>query len=314
VANTFESLCDLTRSLLCDADDTQPTGGDVFTNEALRPYFESAWREMMAMMSADQIPAAKRVWFETLAMYTGQLLPSQAAISSFESIVRLEERPAGTSVLISNVADDGNGAIKVTATAHGLTNYQQAFVGDVEGVPEANGRWFVTVIDPDNFVLRGSAFNDESEYVSGGTVVTSSDSWTEVIRVEELPDRDPSTQLSVYAWREDAFQFVGASQDVQLRITYLFNNEPPQSGSLVYSGILNPLATRTAALAAYGHNRGQGEADRLDIEARGRDRDGRDGLYYLFLSQKVRDMQKEPLQRPVDPPEHLADIYSPSYN
>ena len=308
MANTFEHLCDLVRSLLGDTD---VAGGDVFTNEAITEPYKAAWAEMMAMMTADQIPAAKRIWYETLASYTSRLVPTQAAITDLESVVALEERPAGTSVTISDVVDDGGGAIQITTSgAHALSSNQKVFVGDVSGVPEANGSWFVTVSAPTIIVLRGSSFREDSDYDSGGTIVTSSDQFRDVHRVEDLPDRDPQAELGVYSWREDAFQFIGATADIQLRITFMFNNEAPTTGSLVYSGIKNPLAHRAAAILAYAHNRGQQEAGRLDVEARGPRLDGCGGLYYLFLSQKVREMQKTLMQRPVRPPDHLADLYS----
>jgi hypothetical protein len=212
------------------------------------------------------------------------------------------------------VADDGSGNIQITtSTAHGWSTNQEVFASDIGGVPEANGRFFVTVLDAVNVTLRGPQFNPESAYTSGGTLTTSSDRFEEVHFVEELSDRAPEPQLREYSWSEDMFQFIGATQDVQLRIRYLFNNSAPTAGSLVYEGIENALAHRASAILAYAHNRGQGEAGRLDVEARGPQLDGGGGLYYLYLSQKVREMQKEPLQRPVRPPAHLADIYFNHY-
>src|SRR6185312_3910688 len=110
-----------------------------------------------------------------------------------------------------------------------------------------------------------------------------SDTFTDLRQMEQLPDRDPDSKLLEYSWREDAYQFVGASQAIQLRITYFSSGDPPTTGSLIYDDILNALAYRTAAMAAYKHGRGQNEAERLDIEARGPELDGGGGFYYLFL-------------------------------
>lgn len=77
-------------------------------------------------------------------------------------------------VAITGCANNGSGLIRVTSGAsHGLTTGQKARIDGVAGTVEANNDtdrpyWVVTVIDPTNVDLQGSAF--ANAYVSGGTL------------------------------------------------------------------------------------------------------------------------------------------------
>ena len=74
--------------------------------------------------------------------------------------------PAGT---ISNATDNGLGEVRITCVGHGLSTGQTVRIDNVGGTTEANGTWFVTVIDPDNFDLDGTVF--ANAYTSGGDFV-----------------------------------------------------------------------------------------------------------------------------------------------
>jgi hypothetical protein len=314
---TFENdLCPLVRQLLGDTD---VSGGDLFTNAEILPLFISAWDELIGMMTQDQIPAAKRTAYHILLANTNVLFPSQAKIIDLDSVESLDERTAIPSVNISAIAAAG-ASIQVTTSAPHLASAGIPLqVMDVSDIPTANGQWYPDIVDATNVVLRGSIFPVGLTYVSGGSLqVANTDRFKEVHRREQLPQRNPDTQLLEYSWEDDAFQFVGATLDVQLRIRYLSDGKAPvtvaaPTGSLVYDGIKTPLAYRTAALLAYKHGRGQDDGIRLDKDARGEALDGHDGHYYRFLQKKIRELQKDRLQRPVEPPAHLTEIYYPTY-
>lgn len=59
--------------------------------------------------------------------------------------------------------------IQITAPAHGLKTGSEVVISSVTGNTAANGTWNVTVIDPDNFALNGSAGN--GAYISGGFAI-----------------------------------------------------------------------------------------------------------------------------------------------
>lgn len=50
------------------------------------------------------------------------------------------------------------GLVKITFTAHGLVTGDRARVADVQGATTANGNWYITRIDADNFTLDDSSF------------------------------------------------------------------------------------------------------------------------------------------------------------
>lgn len=73
---------------------------------------------------------------------------------------------------ISNAADNGSGAIRLTVnTTNGMITGQPVTIGDVLGTTEANGNWTITVIDVTTVDLNGSTFTNA--YSSGGYIVNN---------------------------------------------------------------------------------------------------------------------------------------------
>lgn len=70
---------------------------------------------------------------------------------------------------VAGVANNGSGLIRVTtSTAHGLVTGDLVNINGVRGVPAANTRATVTVVDSVSFDLQGSVFS--GAWTSGGTV------------------------------------------------------------------------------------------------------------------------------------------------
>jgi hypothetical protein len=78
---------------------------------------------------------------------------------------------AATTAAISNVVNNGSGACRVTATAHGFSTNDVITNAGIVGATEANGAFVITVIDANTFDLNGSTFT--AAYVSGGTATRS---------------------------------------------------------------------------------------------------------------------------------------------
>ena len=57
------------------------------------------------------------------------------------------------------LADNGSGLIRVTSATHGRSTGDRIHLREVEGVPSANGTWFIIVIDTNNFDLQDSTFS-----------------------------------------------------------------------------------------------------------------------------------------------------------
>ena len=114
------------------------------------------------------------------AIYNGWTDRSLQAsrIISFGSIKHTSASTEGKALLtrtasiktITNAVNNGSGLIRIFATAHGLSTGNKCFISGVVGTTEANGGWFVTVIDANTVDLVGSTFTNA--YTSGGTLRT----------------------------------------------------------------------------------------------------------------------------------------------
>lgn len=77
--------------------------------------------------------------------------------------------PPSTAIETVSTIANSSGMIKVTTGgAHGMSSGDVVWVDGVVGTTEANGPWYVTVIDSDEFTLDGSTFTNA--YVSGGDI------------------------------------------------------------------------------------------------------------------------------------------------
>lgn len=74
----------------------------------------------------------------------------------------------GNGTAITGAADNGSGAIRITAASHGLADEAIVLIHSVLGCTEANGTGQITYVDADTFDLYGSTF--ANAYTSGGRV------------------------------------------------------------------------------------------------------------------------------------------------
>jgi hypothetical protein len=127
----------------------------------------------------------------------------------------------------------------------------------------------------------------------------SSEDYTDVHAVDELPQSDQDAALSVFKWRNDTFYFIGATRDIELKVTYNASaGDAPTTGTTGIDNSLNFLAYRAAAIVGPTKGLSQSLCDRYDVEARGPNRDGGAGALHRLLQPMVRNQQKTPLQQP----------------
>lgn len=99
--------------------------------------------------------------------------------------------------------------IQITSTAHGLATGDRCYIKDVEGVTAANGQWYITRVDADNFTLDDSAFAGTYTASTGKFVLIPQFDWD----FQHTLDADCLRPLSINAGggqNEDAgadFQF-----------------------------------------------------------------------------------------------------------
>ena len=126
----------------------------------------------------------------------------------------------------------------------------------------------------------------------------SDERYRRVDRIERLPQRAAQSFLYVAEWRGEVFYFIGATQDIQLRITYYASGgELADEDVVALDSAQTFLSYRLAALA--GPGKGYQELARhWDIEARGQDPDrSPGGALHRFLKAQVRSLQNTPLQQ-----------------
>jgi hypothetical protein len=90
-------------------------------------------------------------------------------------------------------ADNGSGLIRVTYTAHGLATGKRIHIQLVQGVTNANGDWYVTVIDANTFDLQNSVFSGTHTSGTGSWILAPLFGWdysyalpTDLIRVNKI--------------------------------------------------------------------------------------------------------------------------------
>lgn len=131
--------------------------------------------------------------------------------------------------------------------------------------------------------------------------VSSTDPYTPLSRVDILPQRAPESLLREYTERGANLQFIGATQDISLRIHYHASGASEfmeQTDTVAVPGALNFLAAATAAIAgpAKGYtteakeaaDRAYGPGNRNPAAVLG-------GYLELLTVPKIRALQKTPI-------------------
>lgn len=244
---TFAAVCDLARAQL---NDTDVSGGEIFTNSMLQLHREQAYRELYSAMSTMQVPDINRTVYWVVPAHTTRLSPQfQMGLNDFSEPVFVEERG---NITVVNVTSTSNTApiVVTTSLPHGLADNQNITIQGVTGTMAPWGRWYITVINNISFSLI-SSFGDGS-IGAGGTACYGQDPFTEVVPLLRTTDRAESDILYDYIWQDGMLLFRGASQVREIRITYRASGDPPSSTSvqLGLDDALNFLGTRTASLAA----------------------------------------------------------------
>jgi hypothetical protein len=122
--------------------------------------------------------------------------------------------------------------IAITSTAHGLSTGDMITVTGVQGNVGANGAWFVTVIDANNFILDGSV--GSGSYTSGGTWVKRSalvSSSTCVLEMDSATNVDSGLEI----WNDGQFVSFGASKTTSTTVkqSTVIGSDTNSIGSLV---------------------------------------------------------------------------------
>lgn len=297
--NTLQNVFDAARGYL---HDTQISGGEVWTNTALQVHFNEAYRRMYNAMDG-LTKRIERTVYVNLPALTTVMIPSTYNITDLAEPVLIEERPAQNPVTITSTTNAT--PINCLATNHGLGTAGQTVEGVISGTTGSSapwGRWFVTIVDANNFTLNGSTGDGSAG--TGGTFTA----WSQLQFYQVIPldvdaqglDGVPQQYLANYVWAEERLQFRGAIGTQQLRITYWASGSPPTNSALNINidNCIDFLACATAANAAHA-NGWDDMAATLTTKAYGPSQEayGNAGLLGDFIKIQVSTMQRGPQRR-----------------
>lgn len=293
---TLQQIFDQARGLL---NDTQVSGGEIYTNSVLQPALNESYRTLFTRLMGGS-KRVERVVYVNLPANTTVLVPANYGLSDFSEPEIVEERPAQASINI--VSTNTSTPIVCNSPSHGLGSagsMVEGVVGGVSGSFAPWGRWFITVIDANNFSLNGSM--TDSNAGAGGTFTP----WSQLPFQEVMPldlssegmDGQPTNYLGVYLWINEQLTFVGCTGTQQLRITYWASGTAPTNPNTVINidNAIDFLATAAAAISARAHG-WYPMADALDNKCYvGPDQQG--GLLNDFRVQQVATLQRGPQRR-----------------
>ena len=283
-------------------NDVQVSGGAFATDTMLIPHFGEAYRTLYSNMMG----ATKRVQnaaYVNLPANTTVLIPEAYGITDFAEPEMIEERQASTPI---NITSTGTATpIVCLSPGHGLGTAGSMVEGTVQGVTGTFtpwGKWFVTVIDSNNFSLNGS-YSDGVAGTGGQFTPWSQLDFSEVLPLDlnaQGLDGIPQQYLGNYLWAQERLQFRGATQTQQLRITYWASGTPPTNVNtqITIDNCVDFLSYATAANAAYALGWST-RADQLRSRAFGSEStdSGDGGLLGKFLAIQVSELQRGPQRR-----------------
>lgn len=296
----LQQIYDAARGYL---NDTQVPGGETCTNTMLQVNFNEPYRRMYRCLQGISKRIQRVVYINLPANSSTVLIPSAYGLLDFAEPELIEERPASASVTI--VSTSNATPIVCNAPAHGLGNAGSMLEGVISGVLGSTapwGRWYVTIVDANNFSLNGSV---KDGAVGVGGVFTP---WNQLQFQPVLPldqygqglDGVPQQYLGNYIWEEERLNFRGCVGTQQLRITYWAFGNPPALANLDIniSDSIDFLACATAANAARALG-WEPLATNLKVTAYGAEQEanGEGGLLGEFVRIQVQAMQRGPQRR-----------------
>lgn len=292
--NTLQQVYDAARGYLNDAS------SEIFSNSFLQQSFAEPYRRIFNVMGGENSKRVARATYLNFPALTNILIPANYGIMDISEPSIVEERPASAAIAITSTS--ATSPIVVTAPGHGfgIGSIVELTVNDVAGTFAPWGKWFGLVLSSSTFSLNGS-MTDGNVGTGGSCSVWSQQRWSEVMPLDfdaQGTDGQPTQYLGTYIWREERFEFPGATGVQQLRITYFASGTPPSNPNVNINidNCIDVLACGTASNAA----RSLGFYDlgsRLEVKAYGATPGEMGGLMLDFMQLQVSMQQRGPQRR-----------------
>ena len=295
--NTVLEVFNTARSQLQGGDTSASIG---FSNTQMQQFFNVAYPELWQIMAQVQTPRVRRDFFHYLPAYTTLFDPFAIGIDDFAEPEQIEERGNVTTLTITGTTDTTPIGVATSGTG-GLVTNSSVQIADVTGTTAPWGMWYITYLSPTLFSLNGSTAPGVAG--TGGKVMWSGDRFLMMGAVRDMPYNQPiSSYLRIWQWQDSQLRFLGATQPIQLHITYWASAIPPTNVNteLGIDDCMAFLSTRVASLAA--ESRGWYEmANRLTARALGPkgEADGSGGLLRSFLNLQVQNLQRTIFVKPM---------------
>lgn len=293
--NSLLDVFNAARGYLNDAN------AEIFSNSFLQTSFNDAYRRLFRCLSNSGSKRIQRVTYVNLPPLTTVLIPQNFGITDMAEPEKLEERPAGgvTNITSTSITTP----INCFSPSHGLGsagNQVEGVVAGVSGTFAPWGKYYATIVDANHFTLNGSMSDGNAG--TGGTFTLWTQQRFSEVQGQDLDlqglDGQPTQYLGVYIWRDEQFNFIGATGTQQLRVTYWASGSPPVNDqtTIGIDDSIDFLACMTASTSA----RSLGFydlAERLKADALGPDPGVMGGLLLDFVNLQIRQMQRDPQRR-----------------
>jgi len=302
---------DFTSAFRVHLGDTEVAAGQVWTDASGKcdPYLQQAYSELYKGFESGGLKNITRTLYGNLPAYTSYLKPSTFGATNFSEPIQkpLWERDSAGSVAITNAAPNtstpGDPYVRITTgTAHGFTSGQMVLVFGIVGLTDdVNDQWSVSVVDANNFDLKGCTAT--GTYSSGGTASSSAQDWSEVCSFPEVNNfpQTPGGSLQMYAWINGAFRVAPSTTTRQVKMMFYLSAQAPAnatpSASLGFDDSLGFLAYRGAALATLDRVGMTPKFMQLNQIALGPTQQHADigGLYGMLIRSKDRSAARNPV-------------------
>ena len=294
--NTLGAVFDTARSMLQGGETTASTG---LSNAIMQQFFNVAYPELWQIMGQVQTARVRRDFFHYLPAYTTYFDPQSVGVTDFGEPEWMEERGGVTVVPISTTSN-ASPIVVTTTGAHGLASNTEIQIAEVTGTAAPEGMWFGTVLSSTTLSLNGSVTDGSAG--TGGSLMSTPDRFQPMSATRNIPfNSPPSSFLRTWQWQDNALRFIGATQAIQLHVTYWASGVPPTNvnTTLGIDDCMAFLSTRVASLAA--RSRGWYQmAEELKVDALGpnKEPDGSGGLLRAWLNLQVINMQATEFRKP----------------
>jgi hypothetical protein len=218
-----------------------------FVDARIDPHIQEAFARLQTEMRVNNLPDIESYSYANLDPYTGVIDPvGGLLIADFGSPLKLEDRAIDATIDATG-ATSASPVVVSVGGGHGLVTGMRVITFGFVGQTGANGEFYVSV-SGNSITLNGSVH--EGAYVSGGKLTRGTDQFREVRKVEDLSEREPSTELVEWEWSKRKIRLIPATQLRQIKLTYEVSSAPPTTGTMYVDDSLQYLGTKAAAEAA----------------------------------------------------------------